>query len=70
MRHHLQTTIAFILFTIQHGFDMNHQANQSAAVNRRPDGQWDSSGNLSATVAADRALPAAVAELVRYLLKS
>jgi hypothetical protein len=39
--------------------------NQSAAANRRPAGQWDSSGNLSATVAADRAIPAAVAELGR-----
>jgi hypothetical protein len=30
--------------------------NQSAAANRRPAGQLDGSGNLSATVAADRAL--------------
>ena len=37
--------------------------NQSAAANRRPAGQSDGSGNLSATVAADRAFPAAVAEL-------
>jgi hypothetical protein len=39
--------------------------NQSAAANRRPAGQLDGSGNLSAIVAADRAFPAAVAELVR-----
>ena len=37
--------------------------NQGAAANRRPAGQSDGSGNLSATVAADRAFPAAVAEL-------
>ena len=41
------------------------QFNQSAAANRRPAGQSDGSGNLSATVAADRAFPAAVAELGR-----
>ena len=40
-------------------------ANQSAASNRRPAGPWDGSGNLLATFAADRALPAAVAELDR-----
>ena len=39
--------------------------NQSAAANRRPAGQSDGSGNLFATVAADRAFPAAVAELGR-----
>ena len=39
--------------------------NQSAAANRRPAGQSDGSGNLSAIVAADRAFPAAVAELGR-----
>jgi hypothetical protein len=39
--------------------------NQSAAANRRPAGQSDGSGNLLAAVAADRALPAAVAELGR-----
>ena len=39
--------------------------NQSAAANRRPAGQSDGSGNLLATVAADRAFPAAVAELDR-----
>ena len=39
--------------------------NQSAAANRRPAGQADGSGNLSAIVAADRAFPAAVAELGR-----
>jgi len=37
--------------------------NQSAAANRRPAGQADGSGNLSATIAADRAFPVAVAEL-------
>jgi hypothetical protein len=31
--------------------------------NRRPDGQADGSGKLSAILAADRAFPAAVAEL-------
>mgnify|MGYP006176101307 CR=1 FL=1 len=44
---------------------MTRWANQSAAANRRPAGQSDGSDNLSATVAADRALPAAVAELGR-----
>ena len=45
----------------------NHalQPNQSAAANRRPAGQSDGSDNSSATVAADRAFPAAVAELGR-----
>jgi hypothetical protein len=38
-------------------------ANQGAAANRYHAGQSDGSGNLSATVAADRAFPAAVAEL-------
>jgi hypothetical protein len=33
--------------------------------NRRPAGQLDGSGNLLAIVAADRAFPAAVAELGR-----
>jgi hypothetical protein len=41
------------------------QPNQSAAANRRPAGQSDGSGNLSAIVAVDRAFPAAVAELGR-----
>lgn len=40
-------------------------ANQSAAANRRPAGQWDGSGNLAAAVAADRGGAAAVAELDR-----
>jgi hypothetical protein len=35
-------------------------SNKSAAANRRPAGQSDRSGNLSAIVAADRAFPAAV----------
>jgi hypothetical protein len=39
--------------------------NQSAAANRRPARQLDGSGNLAAIVAADRAFPAAVAELDR-----
>ena len=39
--------------------------NKSAAANRRPAGQSDGSGNLSATLAADRAFPAEVAELGR-----
>jgi hypothetical protein len=38
---------------------------QGAAANRRPAGQLDGSGNLLAIVAADRAFPAAVAELDR-----
>jgi len=42
---------------------MNEQANQSAAANRRPAGQPNGSDNLPAIVAADRAFPAAVAEL-------
>jgi len=37
--------------------------NQGAAANRRPAGQSDGSDNLSAPLAADRAFPAAVAEL-------
>jgi len=37
--------------------------NKSAAANRRPAGQLGGAGNLSAIVAADRAFPAAVAEL-------
>jgi hypothetical protein len=44
---------------------MTTQPNQCAAANRRPAGQSDGSGNLFATVAADRAFPAAVAELGR-----
>jgi hypothetical protein len=43
----------------------NTRANKSAAANRRPAGQSDGSGNLAAIVAADRAFPAAVAELGR-----
>ena len=39
--------------------------NKGAAANRRPAGQADGAGNLLATVAADRAFPAAVAELCR-----
>jgi hypothetical protein len=39
--------------------------NKNAAANRRPAGQLDGADNLSATVAADRAFPAAVAELGR-----
>jgi len=39
--------------------------NKGAAANRRPAGQADGSDNLLATVAADRAFPAAVAELGR-----
>jgi hypothetical protein len=38
------------------------RANKCAATNRRPAGQLDGSGNLFATVAADRAFPAAVAD--------
>jgi hypothetical protein len=42
---------------------MKTWANQGAAANRRPVGQSSGSDNLSAIVAADRAFPAAVAEL-------
>jgi hypothetical protein len=38
---------------------------QMSPLQRRPAGQSDSSGNLAATVPADRAFPAAVAELGR-----
>jgi hypothetical protein len=44
---------------------MKTLANQGAAANRRPAGQLSCSGDLSAIVAADRAFPAAVAELGR-----
>ena len=43
--------------------------NQSAAANRRPAGQSDGSDNLSAIVAADRAFPAAVAELTSEVIR-
>lgn len=43
----------------------NRWPNQGAAANRRPAGQVDGSGILAAIVAADRAFPAAVAELGR-----
>ena len=43
------------------------RANQSAAANRRPALQSDGSGDLAETVAANRAFPAAVAELGRSL---
>lgn len=46
-------------------FRLTMWPNQCAAANRRPAGQLDGSGNLSAIVAADRAFPAAVAELDR-----
>lgn len=39
--------------------------NQGAAANRRLAGQWGGSDSLSATVAADRAFPVAVAEIER-----
>jgi hypothetical protein len=39
--------------------------NQGAAANRRPAGQAEGSDNLFTTIAADRAFPAAVAELGR-----
>jgi hypothetical protein len=37
--------------------------------NRRPAGQSDGSGNLFAIVAADRAFPAAVAELTSEVIR-
>ena len=40
-------------------------SNQGAAANRRPAGQFSGLDNLSAIVTADRAFPAAVAELDR-----
>ena len=40
-------------------------SNQGVAANRRPAGQSDGADDLPATVAADRAFPAAVAELDR-----
>ena len=40
-------------------------ANKVGGANHRPAGQSDGSGNLFATVTADRAFPAAVAELGR-----
>ena len=40
---------------------------QGTASNRRPAGQADGSDNFAATLAADRALPAAVAELTRVV---
>jgi hypothetical protein len=46
-------------------FTVTMWPNQSAAANRRPAGQSDGSDNLAATLAADRAFPAAVAELGR-----
>jgi len=39
--------------------------NKGAAASRRPAGQSDGSDDLSTTFAADRAFPAAVAELGR-----
>ena len=42
---------------------------QGAAANRRPAGQADGSDNVSATVAADRAFPAAVAELTSEVIR-
>lgn len=47
------------------GSSYEHRTIKSAAANRRPAGQSDDSDNLAATVAADRAFPAAVAELGR-----
>ena len=44
---------------------MNVPSNNGAAANRRPAGQSDGADNLAAIVAADRAFPAAVAELGR-----
>jgi len=44
--------------------------NQSAAAIRRPAGQLDGSGDLTAIVAADRAFPSAVAELGRWFHES
>ena len=43
----------------------NEEANQGAPANRRPALRSGSVGHLPATVAVDRALPAAVAELSR-----
>ena len=43
----------------------SYAPNQCAAANRHPAGQSDGADNLTATLAADRAFPAAVAELDR-----
>ncbi len=45
---------------------MTHESGPASTLQRRPAGQADGSGNLSAIVAADRAFPAAVAELGRW----
>jgi len=44
---------------------MHMTANEGVAANRRPAGQSDGSDNWSAIIAADRAFPAAVAEVCR-----
>jgi hypothetical protein len=48
---------------------MSRTSNKSAAANRRLAGQLIGSDNLFAIVAADRAFPAAVAELDRSALE-
>jgi hypothetical protein len=58
-------TESFCVYFDQTFDEVVYRPNQSAAANRRPAGQLDGSGNLFATVAADRAFPAAVAELGR-----
>ena len=45
---------------------MTKAAIQGAAANLRPARQLDGSGNLSATVTADRIFPAVVVALGRY----
>jgi hypothetical protein len=47
------------------GFRKMQWPNPGAAANRRPVGQSGGLDTLSATVVADRAFPAAVAELFR-----
>jgi len=52
------------------GHLINRTPSHATEANCRPAGQWDGSDNLSATNAADRAFPAAVAEFERLNLWS
>jgi len=62
---HLVRMLVYTTGEMTIGYRNRTWANQSATANRRPAGQLDGSGNLSAIVAADRAFPAAIAELGR-----
>jgi hypothetical protein len=48
---------------------MKTTANESAAATHRPAGQSDGAGNLGSIVAADRAVPVAVAEISRSAME-